>query len=127
MSLLTGDRGRVLIGAKPVADITRWSLRTRTQAVAYASSATAGYRRQIAGAREAGGEIDFLLNLADAVTGDLNEGSHVTLLLHLDATRTYSVPAVIESLSLEVHINEGKLVGGRATFLADGAWSTPLY
>lgn len=127
MALLTGDDGKVLIGATPLADITAWSLTTRAAAKSYASSATGGYRKSVTGAKHGQGRISFLLDSADPITNDFDVGSQVTLLLYFDDTRFYSVPAVIEALRLNVEIDAGKLVGGDAEFVTSGAWSKPSY
>jgi hypothetical protein len=127
MSLLTGDNGKVLIGAQAVADVTRWLLRTFAETASYASSATAGFRKTHQGNRQGRGHIEFRLDSANPITGDFEEGSAVTLLLHLDATRFYSVPAVIESLEMNVDIDGGDLVGGKAEFVTNGAWIKPSY
>ncbi len=127
MPLETGDDGKVLIGGAPLADITAWSLETTTRSVAYASSATGGYRKRLPGVKEGHGRIRFRLDVASPLTNHINEGSAVTLLLYLDATRFYSVPAVLDSLQIEVDIDGGELIGGQADFSTDGAWTKPVY
>ncbi len=127
MSLETGDDGKVLIGSTPLADITAWSLETTTRSVAYASSATGGYRKRLAGVKEGRGRIQFKLDVANPLTNQFDEGSAVTLLLYLDATRFYSVPAVIDSIQIQVDIDGGELIGGQADFSTDGAWTKPTY
>lgn len=127
MSTFSGKDGKVLIGGTALADITRWSLRTSAQNSAYASSSTGGYKKRVPGVKDASGSIAFKLNTADPITGDFDEGSAVTLLLYLDGTRFYSVPAVIDALKLEVDIDSGQVVGGVAEFSANGAWTKPSY
>jgi hypothetical protein len=127
MSLETGDDGKVLIGGTPLADIAAWSLETTTRSVAYASSATGGFRKRLPGVKEGRGRIQFKLDVTSPITNSINEGSAVTLLLYLDATRFYTVPAVIESLQVEVAIDGGQLIGGQAEFSTDGAWTKPTY
>jgi hypothetical protein len=127
MSLETGDDGQVLIGSTPLADITAWSLETVTRAVAYASSATGGFRKRLPGVKDGRGRIQFMLDVASPLTNQLDEGSAVTLLLYLDATRFYTVPAVIDALRIEVDIDGGKLIGGQAEFSTNGAWTKPAY
>jgi hypothetical protein len=51
----------------------------------------------------------------------------VTLLLYLDAVRFYSVPALIESIHMQVEIDGGDLVGGQAEFSTSGVWTKPTY
>jgi hypothetical protein len=127
MSVISGKDGKILIGATTLADITGWTLRTVSHNSAYASSSTGGHRKRVAGVKDAAGSIAFKLNTADPLTDDFVEGSAVTLLLHLDATRYYSVPAVIDALRLEVDIDRGDVIGGTAEFSANGAWTKPSY
>jgi hypothetical protein len=127
MALETGDDGKVLIGGTPLADITAWSLETTARGVAYASSTTGGYRKRLPGVKEGRGRIQFKLDVANPLTNQFNEGTAVTLLLYLDATRFYSVPAVIDSIQIEVDIDGGELIGGEAAFSTDGAWTKPAY
>lgn len=125
MACLSGKSGKIAKGAVLLADITRWRFTTTADNVSYASSATGGYRRQIPGAKHGRGAIAFQLNPLDAITQQLAEGDAVTLLLYVDATRYYSVPAVIETMSLTVDVSTGDPVGGQAEFATDGAWVEP--
>jgi len=127
MSVISGKDGKVMIGATTLADITFWTLNTASNNPAYASSATAGHKKRVAGVKDGGGTIQGKLDVADAVTDDFDEGDAVTLLLHLDATRFYSVPAIIDSIQLEVDIDSGEVVGWTAEYSTDGAWTKPTY
>lgn len=123
MSLLTGDDGKVMIGAAALADITAWSLEVHARGVSYASSATGGFRKRLPGVKEGRGRIQFKLDAANPITQPLAVGSAVTLLLHLDATRFYTVPAMIDTLRMQVDIDGGDLIGGEAEYSTSGAWS----
>jgi hypothetical protein len=57
----------------------------------------------------------------------LVEGAAVTLLLYLDATHFYSVPAIITRVEVEVNIDSGDVIGGTANFDTDGAWDEPTF
>lgn len=127
MPSLSGKQGRVTQDDAPLADITRWRLTTTADNVAYASSATNGFRRQIPGARHGFGSFAFQLNVTDAVPARLQSGDLVTLHLYVDATRAYVVPAVIETVALAVEIASGDVVTGQAEFATDGAWTEPAF
>lgn len=127
MATISGKDGKVKIGSAELADITHWTLRTSASLSAYASSATGGFKRRIAGVKEGSGTIEGKLDPADPVTDDFDEGSAVTLLLHVDAARYYIVPALIESFRLEVDIDRGEVVGWKAEFSTTGAWTKPAY
>ena len=127
MAVISGKDGEVKIGANSLADITGWSFNTTSNNPAYASSSTGGYKKRVAGVRDASGNIAFKLNTSNPIGDEFEEGDEVTLLLHVDASNFYSVPAVIDSLSLEVDIDSGDVVGGTAGFSANGAWTNPAF
>jgi len=127
MSVESGKDGKVMIGAAAIADVTKWTLRTTSSNVAYASSSTGGFRRRVGGVKDGSGTIVFKLDPEDPITDQLNEGDAVTLLLYLDGTRHFTVPAVIEALQWEVDIDRGEIVGGAAEFAIDGAWTKPSF
>jgi hypothetical protein len=127
MATISGKNGRIKIGSTTLADITLWQLVTRAGNPAYASSATQGWKTRREGVRDASGTVRFKLDLADPITDDFDEGDPVTLLLYLDATRFYTVPAIIDSLAWEVDINDGDVIGGVAEFSATGPITKPTY
>jgi hypothetical protein len=127
MATISGKNGRIKIGSTTLADITLWQLTTKAGNPAYASSATQGWKTRREGVRDASGTVRFKLDLADPITDDFDEGDAVTLLLHLDATRFYTVPAIIDSLAWEVDINDGDVIGGVAEFSSTGPITKPTY
>jgi len=90
-------------------------------------SSTGGFRRRVGGVKDGSGTIVFKLDPADPITDQLNEGDAVTLLLYLDGTRHFTVPAIIEALQWEVDIDRGEIIGGTAEFAIDGAWTKPSF
>jgi hypothetical protein len=127
MATISGKNGKVLIGSTALAEITDWTFHTTSVNHAYASSSTGGYRQRVAGVKDGGGSIGFKLDPADPITDDFDEGSSVTLLLYIDATHFYSVPAVMDSIQLAVDISSGDVLGGTAMFSANGPWTKPSY
>jgi hypothetical protein len=127
MATISGKDGRVKIGATTLAEITKWTLTTTSSNPAYASSATQGWKTRRGGVRDAKGEIRFKLDFSDPITDDFNEGDSVTLLLYLDATRFYTVPAIIDSLAWEVDVNSGDVIGGTAEYGVTGPITKPTY
>ena len=125
MTMQSGKDGKVLSGATPIADVVRWTFRAMARSVAYASNKTGERLRQVPGTQSGTGTIAFQFNAASPATSPLAAGSAVTLLLHLDATKYYEMPAVIEQLELQVDIDTGALIGGSAQFATDGIWNEP--
>jgi len=119
MATISGKDGKVKIGPASVAEITRWSFTSTSSNQALVTSSTGGFRKRIAGVKDASGSIAFRLDPGDPITNDFDEGDRVTLLLHIDAARYYSVPAIIDRINLEVDIDSGDVVGG--------TWTKPAY
>ncbi len=119
---ISGKNGSVKIG-DAVAEITRWSFAKQAVSSRYASNSSGGFKRTLAGAKSGSGQIEFKFDV-DAAS-PLVEGASVTLLLYLDATRFYSVPAVLTQVQIDVNIDKGDVVSGAARFETDGAWTEP--
>lgn len=128
MATKSGKDGKVLIGATPLASITHWSFRTFANNPAHASSATGGVKTRDPGVKDASGEVTFLLDFTDPITDQLEEGALVTLKLYLDATRFYSVPAIIDVIEFaDIDIDDGRTIGGTAKFSGTGPIVKPVY
>lgn len=125
MSVISGKNGQVKIGATTLADVTQWTLQKLSNNPSYASSSTAGHKKRVAGVKDARGVVQMKFN--DAAAAGLDEGDSVTLLLYVDATHFYSVPALVDSYRVDVDINTGEIVGATAEFSANGAWTEPTF
>ncbi len=125
MTLMVGDDGKVLLGSTPVADVTAWRFETAMTGKEFASSATNGFRRWIAGARHGRGRFSFRLDDANPAWQGLSEGTQVTLYLHLDDDHCYTIPAIIQTVQVDVSMAGGQPITGQATFATDGAWTEP--
>lgn len=123
MGVESGKDGKVLIGATPVANITGWEFDKECHTDRYNSSETAGYKGTVAGVKMGQGSIEFKWNSAAAMT--ITEGTSATLLLHLNATEMFTVPAIIKNFRVKCDINDGAITGGTANFETNGAWTEP--
>lgn len=128
MAVFSGKDGKVLIGAVTLASITKWTFNTEANTDRFAHSGSSGYKVTVAGSLMGDGTIEGKVDAADPITDDFTEGSGVTLLLYLDATRFYSVPSIIKRLQYgEVDIDNGVAVPWNASFETNGAWTLPTY
>ncbi|MCE9545554.1 MAG: hypothetical protein K8T25_08560 [Planctomycetia bacterium] len=125
MPLLSGKSGRVLADGAALAEITLWTFKTLRRNVAYASSATGGFRRRLPGVREGSGRFNFVVAAANPANANLQTGAELTLSLCLDASRCYTVPAMIDSVAIETDISGGGPITGWAEFSTTGAWTEP--
>jgi hypothetical protein len=123
MAVESGKDGKILIGATPIADITGWEFDKECHTTRYGSSATGGFRKTVAGVKQGQGTIEFKWDSAAA--SPILEGTSATLLLHLNATEKFTIPAIIKNFRVRVDINTGEVTAGAAAFETDGAWTEP--
>ncbi len=123
MAVESGKDGKIMIGATPVADITSWEFHKETTTTRYGSSSTGGYKATVAGVKLGGGTIEFKWDAS--APSPILEGTSVTLLLHLNGTEKFTVPAVIKNFRVKVDIDSGEVTAGSAAFETNGAWTEP--
>lgn len=121
--VLSGKNGRIKVGGTTYDHITGWSWSRETALHAYGSNSTAGHKRKVAGMKDNSGSFTGMIHDGGAIP--IDEGDAVTLQLHVDETGNnfYSVPAIVESIEVEVDINDGAPVGYTANFQGDGAYT----
>ena len=122
---LSGKDGKINDGTADLADIKNWTLNRKVATHAYASSDTAGVKKRVAGVKDYSGKFDG--NIQDNAAADVVEGDSVTLKLYIDATHFYTVPCVIESVDIEVDIDDGNMVTYSAQFSGDGEMIEPSF
>lgn len=127
MATFSGKDGKVMIGATPLAEITKWEYTRSSNNPAYASSATQGWKTRRGGVKDATGSLEGKLDPALPITNSFDEGSSVTLLLHEDGTRFHTVPAIIDSIAWSCDINDGDVLGFVAQFSLTGPPTKPTY
>ncbi len=113
----------MLVSDAVVAEVTRWRFQKDAATRRYASNATGGCKRTLPGVQSGSGSIEFKWDASGP--SPLAQGAAITLLLYLDATHYYSVPAVVQTVKLLVDIDTGDPVGGAANFETDGPWIEP--
>src|SRR5688500_10666420 len=123
MAVESGKNGTVKIGATPIADVTRWTFDKEALTSRYASNSTAGFKATVAGVKQGSGQIEAKWDSAAA--SPITEGTSVTLLLFLNVTENFSVPAIIKNFKLLVDIDNGEVTGFTADFETNGAWTEP--
>lgn len=123
MAVESGKDGKILIGATPIAEIKKWTLDKKAHVSRWGSSSSAGYKKAVAGVKEGSGSIEFVWDAAAA--SPIAEGTSATLLLYLNASEFYSVPAIIENFKLAVDMNDGPVTEASADFVNNGAWTEP--
>lgn len=105
-----------------VVDVTGFTFNEMASTSRRATSDTAGFKKTWAGTRSASGEVRVLYDPSQT-TPAIESGDSMTLILKPDATRVITVPAIINSRSLEVDIDEGVVTGEVLGYESDGAWT----
>jgi len=125
MAAVSGQYGQIQIGSSDVTECTKWSFKRSAGEQAYASCATGGYKKRVAGTKDGGGSLEGFQDPDNAIETYFEEGDLVTLKLYYTASKFYSVPAMITGLDVECDIQEGGLVPWSAEFGINGAWALP--
>jgi len=122
----SGKDGDIKIGATAISEIKAWTFNPKSTNPRYASGATGGYKRTVAGVKEGSGTMTGVYSNASPHIAVIDVGTSVTLKLYLDTTHFFSVPSVIDDYKMNVDIDSGEIVGWEGAFSTDGAWTNPV-
>jgi hypothetical protein len=125
MSAVSGQYGTVQIGSSEIVECTGWSLNKKASVHTYASCSTGGFKAAVAGTKSCDGSVSGMWDPADQIDDHLEVGSGVSLKLYTTASLFSTVPAVIETLAVEVDLDDGEIVNWEAGFQGNGAWTNP--
>ncbi len=125
MSGISGKNGKVQVAGTDIAEVTKWSFNPTSNNSSWASSSTAGYKDRVGGSKDGSGTIEGKLDVTDPIYNQLEEGDEFTGLFYIDDTRFYEVPAIVDSMDLEVDIDDGEVVGWSIDFSTRGQWTKP--
>jgi hypothetical protein len=113
MAAISGKNGKVIQGAVDIVDTLGWTLNLISNNPAYASNATAGHKTRVVGVADNNGTFTYAYQGGAA---EITQGQAVTLKLYLNATKFWTVPAVIDSIAHNTDINDGAIVTLTASF-----------
>lgn len=116
MAGVSGQYGKIMIGASTLAECTKWTWNEEVVDSAYASCSTSGNRSRVAGTKDSTGTLEGILDPSDDIHNYILAGDHVTLKLYYTATKYHSVPAQINKIGQEVDIEEGNVIRWTADF-----------
>ena len=120
---ISGKDGKVTVNATDIGDVTKWTLDESSNNPAYASNSTSGSKKRVAGVKDSSGTIEYELDTAAAEP--LTVGATATLKLYINATKYYSVPAIIDSIGTVCDVDTGAIVAHSAKFSGNGAITPP--
>ena len=105
MAVISGKDGYATFSGTSISDVTSWSLSLESNNPAYATKETLGYKKRVAGVKDATASIEGVSGDKPPMPGTLG-----TCVLYLDATQTYTFDAVVESATTEANIEDGEIV-----------------
>lgn len=123
MATVSGQYGAIKIGTSNIVECMNWTFERRAAEHAYASCATGGYKKRIAGTKDGSGTLKGLQDSTDPIENYFIEGNSLTVRLYWTASKYYGVPAVINVLRTETDIDDGAPVPWEADFGVNGAWT----
>jgi len=124
---ISGKNGYVVAGSTTLAEITGWRFTPTSNNPAWASSSTGGYKTRVAGVADGSGSFDYVYSKTNLLSaGGITVGASVTLKLYIDTDDYYQVPAIIDSISIDVDMNDGNQVSGSCDFSITAAWTNPV-
>lgn len=124
MAAVSGSYGKIMIGASNVVECTGFDWERSVADHAYASCATSGFKKRVAGTKDHSGTLNGKFDPANDISDYFDEGDLVTLNLYVSTTAYYIVPAMIINVSISVDIDEGDIIPWTASFGGNGAWSS---
>ncbi|HUT11755.1 MAG TPA: hypothetical protein VMY42_14740 [Thermoguttaceae bacterium] len=122
MAYISGKTGTILdTSGNPVNPISNWKLTKTSNNPAFATNDSGGSKTRVAGVKDCNGSFDLKLDSVLVVPFD--EGDAVTLHLHVDDTglNYYVVPVIIDSIAVDVDINDGAGITVPIAFSGTGA------
>jgi hypothetical protein len=127
MSAVSGQYATAKIGSDCVKECDGWSLNRECIVHEYATCETpTSGTAALAGRRKHSGTLKGILDPADSVDAQFEEGDTITLKLYVTASIYYQGEAVIESVNIEeVDITEGGPIRWSASFKANGLFAIP--
>jgi hypothetical protein len=123
MTVESGKLGKIMIGASSLREIKNWKFDRSGNVKAYTTSSTSGYQKTVPGQFSGTVSFEMVVDPADPPESEINEGDSLTLLLYRNATKYYSVPIIIDSMSDDVNIEEGEPPTVSVEATTNGAWT----
>ena len=116
MAVVSGKNGTVSVGGA-VSDATSWSLSMTSNNPSWASPATSGYKNRVAGIKDTTGSYSAKVNGTIPTPGTATASCAFTT----DGSATYTLNIIIDSVNLEVDMDDGDVVGYSVDFSGNGA------
>jgi hypothetical protein len=105
MAVISGKDGYASFGGTDFNEVASWSLSLESNNPSYACKATSGYKKRVAGVKDATASIEGYISGKPTAPG-----SSGALVLYVDSSTTYTMDAICEGYSTEVNLEDGDIV-----------------
>lgn len=126
MAAISGKFGNVKIGSTALFELTKWTFTRKVAVHKYASNATNGFKKAVAGVKDGSGSLGGEYDSSNRIDTQIDVGDSVTLLLYTTASQYYTVPSMISELTFNVDLMEGEIVNWEGNYETDGEWTEPV-
>lgn len=125
MTVIGSKDGKIVLGASDIAEVRNWRFAKNSNNKEWASSSTSGHMKNVGGMKSGTVTFDVVYDPDDPIEERMKPGDSVTLILHWENSRKYTVPCRIESMEDEVQIEEGEPPTVAVEAQTNGAWTYP--
>lgn len=115
MAVISGKNGTASVGGS-IADCTGWSLTWSSNNPSYGSTDTSGYKKRVGGVKDWSGSYSAKYNGGTTTPGQTAGGASFTL----DGSTSWSGDVIVDSVNLEVDMDDGDVVGYSVDFSGNG-------
>ena len=103
MAVISGKNGTVSLAG----DATAWSISLTSNNPSWASPATSGYKKRVAGVLDTSGSYSAKYNGSVPTVGAITTSAAFTL----DGSTTWTLNIIVDSVNIEVDMDDGDVVG----------------
>lgn len=125
MAVRSSKNGNAKWDDEDVPESRGWTLTKASDNKPYASSDSAGVIKRVPGHKDSSGSVRSYLDAGTDLEGIYVEGDIGTFKLYEDATRFWTVPAIIDSVEVTDEIEDGAIIEVTTSFSGNGAITAP--
>lgn len=122
MSVRSGQFGTVAIGSSELVEVLNWKFSRKVTVHQSNTNTDGGYKKATAGPKSGTVQFSGEVDMDDMPDDHFEEGDSIVFKGYVNATQYYLIPCVVESLDIEVDIDDGKPVSWSCSATTNGQW-----
>lgn len=127
MALLSGKAGTLHDGTNELIEVVAWSVDKSVNIDKYASNATSGVKKAVAGVTDWSGSCEFKVDDTDNYNTNFDVGDSIAALeFRASATVKWTGAAIVSGVSVNCDVDDGSIVSATLQLEGNGAL-TPTY